>query len=51
MTVYELHTNEGVTLVRHDPRPRMLAYIREKIAQGMPLSRVVYCWVPKVLKA
>jgi hypothetical protein len=46
MTIYELHTNEGTRFVRRDPRPGMMPYIKKKLAEGMSLAAIVYCWRP-----
>jgi hypothetical protein len=49
MTVYELHTNEGTRLVRNNPHKGMMPYIKQKLAEGMKLSQIIYCWCPRAV--
>lgn len=47
MSIYKLHTNEGVRYVRStDARlaKAMYAYIRAKRKEGMPLAAIMFTW-------
>lgn len=51
MSLFMLHTNERPSgeVIRSSKRTlrrAMLVYIRQKRAQGVPLSAILYCWRP-----
>lgn len=47
-TIYELHTNEGIFLVRSKPTSTdAMAYTKKKMAEGRSLSSIIFCHTPR----
>lgn len=47
MTIYKIHTNEGVYFARRAPtHEEHMAYVKAKRAQGYALADIMYCWGP-----
>lgn len=47
MTIWQVHTNEGVVFCQRKPtKEQMFAYIRAKRAKGYSFGEIIYCWGP-----